>query len=89
MSLKGKNTPPFPGIQPYKESESSSFYAREREVEDVLSILQRYKVVTVSGENGAGKTSLINAGVIPKLKNKFSGQSGNAQSDATNPLLVK
>jgi len=76
MSLKGKNITPFPGIQPYLESESSSFYAREREVEDVLSILQRYKVVTVSGENGAGKTSLINAGVIPKLKNKFSGQSG-------------
>ena len=76
MSLKGKNTTPFPGIQPYKESESSSFYARDREVEDVLSILQRYKVVTVSGENGAGKTSLINAGVIPKLKNKFPGQSG-------------
>jgi len=76
MSLKGKNTSPFPGIQPYQESESSSFYAREREIEDVLSILQRYKVVTVSGENGAGKTSLINAGVIPKLKNKFSGQSG-------------
>lgn len=76
MSAKVKNTSPFPGIQPYQESESPFFYAREREVEDVLSILQRYKVVTVSGENGAGKTSLINAGVIPKLKNKFSGQSG-------------
>ena len=37
MSAKVKNTSPFPGIQPYQESESPFFYAREREVEDVLS----------------------------------------------------
>ena len=76
MSKNNNNSLPFPGPRPYLESESSVFYAREKEVEDVLNILQRHKLVVISGESGSGKTSLINAGVLPLLKSRFSGQAG-------------
>ena len=67
---------PFPGIRPYSEKEAEDFYGREREVEDVLGILKRFKLVTICGESGSGKSSLIQAGILPKLKKGFLGQAG-------------
>jgi hypothetical protein len=76
MTKEGNKTIPFPGLRPYKESESDIFFSREREVEDALSILKRYKLVTICGESGTGKSSLIHAGILPKLRKGFMGQSG-------------
>ena len=67
---------PFPGTRPYSEIETTNFYGRERETQDVLDILKRYKLVTICGENGSGKSSLIQAGIIPKLRKGFLGQTG-------------
>ena len=67
---------PFPGTRPYSETETTNFYGRERETQDVLDILKRYKLVTICGENGSGKSSLIQAGIIPKLRKGFLGQTG-------------
>ena len=76
MSMFKNNSCPFPGLRPYRSSESNIFFGREREVEDSLSILQQYKLVTITGDNGSGKTSLIDAGLIPKIQKGFSGQQG-------------
>ena len=67
---------PFPGLRSYTQNESDYFFGREREIEDCLSILQQNKVLTLSGDRGVGKSSLIQAGIIPKLKKGFSGQAG-------------
>ena len=76
MSSENNLITPFPGISPYSEKEADNFYGREREVEDVLGILKRFKLVTICGECGSGKTSLIEAGILPKLKKVFLGQAG-------------
>lgn len=76
MTVKNNFEAPFPGLRPYAESESEYFFSREREVEDVLSIVQKHKLVIITGQSGSGKSSLINAGIKPKLRKKFSGQSG-------------
>ena len=76
MSSENNLITPFPGISPYSEKEADNFYGREREVEDVLGILKRFKLVTICGECGSGKTSLIEAGILPKLKKGFLGQAG-------------
>ena len=80
MSMFKNNSCPFPGLRPYRSSESNIFFGREREVEDSLSILQQYKLVTITGDNGSGKTSLIDAGLIPKIQKGFSGQQGKEWS---------
>lgn len=67
---------PFPGLRSYNENESDSFFGREREVEDCLNILQQNKILTLSGDQGVGKSSLIRAGIVPRLKKGFSGQAG-------------
>ena len=76
MSSENNLISPFPGIRPYSEKEAEDFYGREREVEDVLGILKRFKLVTICGESGSGKSSLIQAGILPKLKKGFLGQAG-------------
>ena len=73
---------PFLGIKPYSENESDLFYGREEEVENLLLILQKNKLLTISGDAGSGKTSLIKAGLIPRLKAGFIGQSGKDWSVA-------
>ena len=76
MSSEDNLISPFPGIRPYTKKEAENFYGREREVEDVLSILKRYKLVTICGKSGSGKSSLIEAGILPKLQKGFLGQAG-------------
>ncbi|MDB2702783.1 hypothetical protein N9Z01_06780 [Flavobacteriaceae bacterium] len=76
MSSEDNLISPFPGIRPYSRKEAENFYGREREVEDVLGILKRYKLVTICGKSGSGKSSLIAAGILPKLQKGFLGQAG-------------
>lgn len=75
-----KDTLPFVGLAPYGTENSNHFYGRERAVEDILSILQKNKFVCLTGSSGSGKTSLIFAGLIPRLLNGFNGVAGTQWS---------
>tara|TARA_B100001250_G_scaffold413097_1_gene446118 strand:+ start:1610 stop:4789 length:3180 start_codon:yes stop_codon:yes gene_type:complete len=76
--MSSKKTPnnPFPGLFPYALDQSNDFFSREKEVESILEILQKNRLVTISSNAGTGKSSIINAGIIPRLINGFPGQSG-------------
>ena len=56
---------PFRGAQPYRRDDRDLFFAREAETGDVLSRLRVYRGLLLYGPTGAGKTSLIEAGVVP------------------------
>ena len=64
------------GLRPYLKEENDYFYGRDREVERLLQILQKDKLVTLIGTSGSGKSSLINAGLIPRLEKGFLAQAG-------------
>ena len=64
------------GLRPYQKEENDNFYGRDREVERLLQILQKDKLVTLIGSSGSGKTSLINAGLFPRLEKGFLAQAG-------------
>ena len=68
------------GLLPYQEEDHPFFYGREKEVENLLQIIQKNKLITLTGASGSGKTSLVNAGLIPRLKKGFLGQAGNEWS---------
>ena len=68
------------GLLPYQEEDHLTFYGRDKEVENLLQIIQKNKLITLTGVSGSGKTSLINAGLIPRLKNGFLGQAGKEWS---------
>ena len=66
----------FIGLKPYQKEDTNFFYGREKEVEGLLQILQKDRLVTLIGYTGTGKSSLINAGLIPRLENGFLAQAG-------------
>jgi WD40 repeat protein len=56
---------PYRGIQPFLYSDHPIFFARDRETRDLLRRTVVYRGLFLYGESGAGKSSLINAGLIP------------------------
>ena len=59
---------PYPGMVPFSEAESASFFGRDREIEEFLQRLRLYPFITVIGPSGSGKSSFVFAGVIPALR---------------------
>lgn len=63
----------FPGTHPFSEPQESLFFGRLTEVEEVYASIKANNVFLIHGISGIGKSSLINAGLIPKLRdNGFS-----------------
>src|SRR5215831_11676349 len=58
---------PFPGLRSFWQRESDLFFGRERQIADLLRALATRKVNFVLGGSGSGKSSLVRAGVIPRL----------------------
>ena len=60
----------YVGPQPFEQKDKAIFFGRDREARDLLSIVIAHNLVLVYAQSGAGKTSLVNAGLIPLLKEK-------------------
>jgi len=61
-------TNPFPGLRPFEKDEYHLFFGRESHIDTVLHKLNARKFVCVVGNSGSGKSSLVRAGILPKLK---------------------
>ena len=62
-----KNSP-FVGPRPFETEDRDRFFGRTRELEELLSLIIAHRAVLVYAQSGAGKTSLLKAGVIPRLE---------------------
>jgi len=61
---------PYVGPRPFEREDQSSFFGRDREARDLLSYVIAHEVVLLYAQSGAGKTSLLNAKLIPLLEEK-------------------
>ncbi|HEX6623680.1 MAG TPA: hypothetical protein VF064_08210, partial [Pyrinomonadaceae bacterium] len=62
---------PFVGLRPFNVKESLLFFGRGAQTGELLERLYTRRFVSVVGRSGCGKSSLILAGLIPKLKAGF------------------
>src|SRR5438046_1978177 len=58
---------PYIGPRPFEENDRTVFFGRGREANELVSLLTAHPVVLLYAQSGAGKTSLIRAGLIPLL----------------------
>ena len=59
---------PYIGLRPFEQDDASFFLGRERATAAVLELLEQNRYVFITGASGDGKSSLVNAGLIPALK---------------------
>ena len=59
---------PWPGLFWYTEEQAHLFFGREAETEELLRLIQRETLTVLFGRSGLGKTSLLRAGVFPRLR---------------------
>ena len=65
--IKQKNSNPWKALMPYSINDNKIFYGRDNEMSDLLSLIKYNQVVTLYGKSGVGKSSLLYAGVCPRL----------------------
>ena len=58
---------PYPGLRPFTLDEDLVFFGREPMIDDIIGLLAKRCLILVHGSSGSGKSSLILAGVLPRL----------------------
>ncbi len=58
---------PFPGVQPYGVDDRQRFFGRDETIERLCEAILTNRCVIVHGPRSAGKSSLLQAGVLPRL----------------------
>ena len=57
----------YPGLRPFDSEEQQYFFGRDEEIESVCRLLDLDNLTILHGPSGMGKSSLINAGILPAL----------------------
>jgi len=61
---------PFVGLRPFREEEARLFFGRSQEIYDLCEVLmyKDYRVHLFYGLSGVGKSSILQAGILPRMK---------------------
>jgi len=67
---------PYTGLRPFHAEESVIFFGREHQVIQLLGQLEASRFTAVIGSSGCGKSSLVQAGLIPALESGVMVKAG-------------
>ena len=62
----------YPGVSPFTSDQKNIFFGRDNDIKKLQKLLSLRKQVLLYSKSGIGKTSLLNAGVLPKFEKKFT-----------------
>ncbi len=63
-----KSICPYRGLQVFREEDAAFYFGREPDVDALASAVARHPVAAVVGPSGSGKSSLVRAGLFPRLR---------------------
>ncbi len=69
---------PFPGLRPFREDEGHLFFGRASQVDAMVDKLAATRFLAVVGTSGSGKSSLVNCGLRPALRQGLMVRAGTA-----------
>lgn len=58
----------YPGAQPFTRNQQNIFFGREKDIEGLYQLMSVEQLVVLYSKSGLGKSSLLNAGLIPKIE---------------------
>ncbi|MEG4070381.1 CHAT domain-containing protein [Microcoleus sp. Pol11C2] len=59
---------PYQGLSAFGEEDADFFFGQEKFVSNLVEVTHKQPLVTVVGPSGSGKSSVVYAGLIPKLR---------------------
>ncbi|WP_412538624.1 trypsin-like peptidase domain-containing protein [Longispora sp. K20-0274] len=59
---------PYIGLREFRSGDSHLYFGRDQEVDAIIDIAEAGETLTIVGPSGSGKSSMINAGLIPRLE---------------------
>lgn len=80
---------PYIGPRPFNRLEEARFFGRDDEARELLSLIIAHPIVLLYSESGAGKTSLLNAMLVPMLEARNSQVLGPARVGGALPQWIK
>ena len=66
-SVATEERAPYRGLASFAPEDADQFFGREREVEAFVNRLRLHALIAVVGPSGVGKSSFVQAGVVPAL----------------------
>ena len=58
---------PYVGLRPFFAQDSRTFFGRDEQISELQAILHSARFLPVVGGSGSGKSSLVRAGLIPRI----------------------
>jgi len=62
----------YPGVSPFTSEQKNIFFGRDEDISKLEKFISLRNQILLYSKSGVGKTSLLNAGVLPKLEDKYS-----------------
>lgn len=65
-----KDDSPYPGLMHFTRKYAPVFFGRDAEIRDILDRMRlpEGRFILISGDSGVGKSSVVDAGILPKLE---------------------
>ena len=69
---QNKRDDPYIGPRAFgrNHEDQNRFFGRDQEVDEIVNLIFSHQAVLIYAQSGAGKTSILNAQVIPQLEKK-------------------
>lgn len=61
---------PWPGLVAFHEADAAFFHGRDSDIGNLYWMVMRERLTVLFGMSGLGKTSLLQAGIFPKLRDE-------------------
>ncbi|UTP36805.1 eIF2A-related protein [Streptomyces rapamycinicus] len=82
--LEEDGEPPYRGLERFEPGDAELFFGREETTTQLETMARRHRLSVVVGASGSGKSSLLRAGLIPRLRR--SGQDAGQRPAAVRVL---
>lgn len=63
---------PYKGLAVYRSTDTEQFFGRDRVIHQLQQAIQNQAIVALIGASGSGKSSIVQAGLIPRLRRPAS-----------------
>jgi len=78
----------YPGIMPFSEKDHGVFFGRDNDIERLYHSILLNQCTVIIGKSGIGKTSLIYAGLKPRIEKTVNESKGDNRHFTILPIRV-